>query len=209
MKFSFSILAALIISLSVSALALTPRQAFISAPSEIVSTIDSITRLDMIDYFEAGATGASHNALGGDSRISSLDDNHISIETSGVSALDINIMSMGRDTVMAVISTLKLPAKDATITMFNSSWNVIDPGKLPSTFNNLDLWLRPEGHRDRALIENAIPFIPVTISLSGDTLTVSHSLAELLANEDLEKVRALVYPSISYSWNGKKWSPIK
>ncbi len=209
MKYTISIISALVVSLTISAFALTPRQAFISAPSEIISTIDSITRLDMIDYFEAGATGASHNALGGDCRITALDDSHIALETSGVSSLDLFLLPAGRNTAIAVISSLRLPAHDATLNMFSSSWQPNNPGKLPPTFNNLDLWLLPEGRNERTMIENIVPFIPVSMVISDNNLIVSNTLNELLTPDDFNKVKNFIIPSLTYVWNGKRWTALK
>lgn len=199
----------LISTISLNCMALTPRQVFISAPPEIIATVDSITRLDMIDYFEAGSTSASRNALGGESRITALDDNHLTVSTSSVSELDFYLLPASRDTAIVVISTLQLPAHDSSVRMYDSTWRPIKLGKLPDNFNRLEMWMLPEAKGQRLEIENIIPFIPVKIVVNDNTLTVSNSLSELLNTDDYARLKPLLRESVSYTWNGKKWTQVK
>ena len=190
--------------------AISPREAFVNAPGEIFTTLDSISRLDMIDYFEAGSGGTSRNALGGNARILALDDNHIGVLTSGSSAVDIYLLSAGKDTTIAVVSTLRLPATDSAVSFYDKAWKPINVKKIPASFNNIDLWLKPGiSNEERSRIENLVPFIPAYITIENNTLNVAHKIDSIVPKEDFKTISALIIPAIAYKWNGKIWAPVK
>ena len=57
-------------------------EVFIKAPVSVLPTIDTNTRLDMIDYFKGGMTTDSPTTLNGAARVTALDDRHIEFLTS-------------------------------------------------------------------------------------------------------------------------------
>ena len=210
MKYKFLYIIALVAAMAFNGRAITPREAFVNAPSKIFSTLDSISRLDMIDYFEAGQGGASRNALGGESRITVLDDSHVGVMTTPSSAIDIYMLPGGKDTLVAVVSTLKLPALDSSLSVYDKNWNEVGTKKLPGSFNNLDLWVRPGVSReDLAKVENLVPFIPAYITLEGNRLNVTHKIDRIVPEEDFKTISALIIPSLTFQWNGKAWNPVK
>lgn len=211
MKHQIFYIVALMVSMVFDCRAITPREAFVKAPSQIFTTLDSISRLDMIDYFEAGRGGASRNALGGESRITVLDDLHVGVMTTPSTAVDIYLLpSAGKDTLVAVVSTLKLPALDSSVAVYDSNWNQMSAKKLPATFNTLDLWLKPGLSReDITKVENTVPFIPAYITVDGNTLTVTNKIDQIVPAEEFKAISGLLVPSIAFAWNGKVWSPVK
>ncbi len=189
--------------------AITPREAFINAPNEIIEAIDSLTRLDMLDYFDSGSTIASRNAFGGESTVKSINDTAITVATSKASEVTLVVLPISKtDTMMLVINTLALPAPDSHATVYDKSWQPVGKASLPE-HNNLDLWLLPAAKSNRSVIENAIPFIPAIYNFNDGTLTVTHTLSRLIPKEDLELVSPYLRPSISFAWNGKTWKTVK
>lgn len=211
MKHQVLYIIALMVSMVLDCRAITPREAFVKAPSHIFTTLDSISRLDMIDYFEAGRGGASRNALGGESRITVLDDSHVGVMTTPSTAVDIYMLpAAGRDTLIAVVSTLKLPVLDSSMAVYDKNWNKVSMKKIPESFNNLDLWLKPGVSRDDvAKVENVVPFVPAYITIEGNTLNVTHKIDQIVPAEEFNAVSGLIVPTIVFAWNGKVWSPVK
>lgn len=76
------------VTLADSAAAPEPSDAagfFVDAPTAFFPTIDRSTRLDMIDYFNAGSSKASANVVNGECRVISDTPEQIVVQTSGVS----------------------------------------------------------------------------------------------------------------------------
>ena len=203
------ILASLPAAASLSAAALTPREAFIKAPAEIIETIDSITRLDMLDYYDSGSTVSSRNAFGGDASVKSANDTSITVSTSNVAEVTlVPLATNRRDSVLLVINTLALPAPDSYAVTYDRNWH-LDPKLSLPDHNNLDLWLLPSGRDVRDKIENAVPFISAIYTYTNDTLTMTQTLSKLIPADDYKFVKPYLRPSISFVWNGKNWKQVK
>ncbi len=184
---------------------------FISAPRDVIATIDSITRVEMTLYHEAGSPTASKNLFGGPCRIEFLTDNEIQIKTSSASELRLYRLPAAKgDSVILAVTTVLLPAVDSRCVMYSSDWKPL-PAKmqLPDT-NNLELWLTPEGKSRRTEIENAVPFVPAyyICSTAQSSLIVDSSIRQLLGKENYDEIAACLKKVISYKWDGKKWSLI-
>lgn len=183
----------------------TAKQAFITAPRDLFPTVDSLTRLDMIDYYESGSATPSKNRFGGGSRVVALSQDSITVETSPASTVTLYTLPSKGDTLLLAVSTLKLPASDAMAALYNSKWKPL-PAKvtLPS-HNQLKLWLLKCTKEQRQLVENLVPFIPASYSLRGNRLTITSTLDRLLPADDYQQVVPFLRSSVSYIWDGKSW----
>ena len=189
--------------------ALTPREAFVNAPRQVITAIDSITRLDMLDYYDSGSEGASRNAFGGEARVKLLNDELITVGTTKSSDVTIALLPAGRDTMLLVVNTLALPAPDSYATVYNRDWQPVAPSRQLPGHNDLNLWIDGSTKAPMQDIENAIPFIPAIYTYSDGTLTVSHSLRRLLNDNDYDLVKPYLRQSVGYRWDGGKWKKLK
>lgn len=210
-----NLLKTIILPLSLAAIALncraiTPREAFITAPDEVIATVDSITRLDMLDYYDSGSSVASRNAFGGNTSVRSLNDASITVAISNVSEVTIvPLDSHSRaDSAILVINTLALPTPDSYAVTYDRNWHLESKYSLPD-HNNLDLWILPTGSKLRDKIENAIPFIPAIYTFNDGVLTMTQTLSKLIGPDDYNFVKPYLRPSISFRWTGKNWKQIK
>lgn len=197
-------LALLILPPWFAAVAITPSQAFAEAPVGVFPTIDKMTRLDMLDYFNSGSTKPSKNVFKGDCRILASDDSQITISTSEVSEVTLSLLKEKNDTIIMVVSTLKTPVEDSSVNFYTSEWNPLAKSvfKLPQ----LDAWIRPEAKKDKADIENMCQFVLARIGYdpSTGTLTLTNNTAGCVAAEDSARIDASLLPQLTYRWNGKK-----
>lgn len=211
MKFLIRI--TLIISLlitSINATAqLTAENAFIDAPNRIFPMIDSITRLDMIDYFNSGSPVASKNAFEGESKITEISPEKLQVRMSDASDYQIIILPAQKDSIIALITTLYTPIKDSYITFYNRKWEQLDKVKFEEP--TLKDWLTPEGKKAIIDVENTLPFLLVTYFYdpSTATLMLSHNMKEYLPNTDIEKADKWLKSNLKYQWTGKKMKPLK
>lgn len=185
----------------------TAPKAFVSAPREVVALIDSLTRLDMIDYYNSGSEKPSNNKLGGNCRITGLSTDQISFYTSGASERSITVLPARQDTLLMVVNTVFMPASDSSISFYTAGWDELTPKQMKSIFREPTLsdWVRPEYRRDMPDIENAVPFMTARYDYDPTTrtLTLTHTLDQLLPKEDYEKVSDSIHRSLRYTWNGK------
>lgn len=105
---------------------------FAAAPAEAVPLLKTNTRLDMLDYYNSGLPTASDNSLGGRSRITALSDNALTVELSRDATLQLAVVPAGRDTVVAVIETIRTPMADSGIRLYRASdWRELPAPALP------------------------------------------------------------------------------
>ncbi|MDE7385770.1 MAG: DUF3256 family protein [Muribaculaceae bacterium] len=204
----YILLPLLLVAGGISASALTPREAFIKAPADIIETIDSITRLDMLDYYDSGSSVASRNAFGGEASVRSANDVSITVSTSNVAEVTLIPLAAGRDSVLLVINTLALPTPDSYAVTYDQNWHLATGMSLPD-HNSLDLWMLPSGRNVRDKIENAIPFVPAIYTFNDGTLTMTQTLSKLIPADDYTFVKPYLRPSISFKWTGKNWKQVK
>ena len=193
------------------AVGLTPESAFVSAPRSVIVAIDSLTRLDMIDYYNSGSTVASRNSLGGESSVTELSKDAITVATSRSSQVTIALLPSGkRDTVLMVINTLALPVADSFIEMYDRNWNRLSSSKyeIPS-HNNLKMWLQPQSKGVTTDIENHVPFISALYTYSDCVLRVTNTLSRLLPREEYDEIKDYLKSEICYRWTGGKWTRVK
>lgn len=206
-KTLFALLSALIIVPVLGAQAqpgqFTAPKAFSEAPLSIFPSIDKMTRLDMIDYFNSGSPKPSKNMFKGDCRILSADDSQITISTSEISNVEMSLIPLKTDTIVMVITTLKTPQEDSTVKFYRRNWEELTPS--PFAMPELSDWMLPQAKQHKDDIENMVPFIlaRITYNTSTATLTLKNNTAESLP-EEAEWAMPLLRDSINFNWNGKK-----
>lgn len=116
---------------------------FVDLPVDRFNMLSRTTRLDMIDYFNAGLVSPSENVFGGKSRILSAADNAADILVSKNSVATLAVIPNDGDTVVALIETVKTPTPDSSVSFFRASdWTEIEVA-LPSLAD----FLTPEARK--------------------------------------------------------------
>ncbi|MCC8176043.1 MAG: DUF3256 family protein [Bacteroidales bacterium] len=184
-------------------------QAFIDAPREVFPLVNTMTRMDMIDYFESGSQTPSNNVLEGKSRITEMSPTMLKADLSSVSSYTLALLPAGSDTIIAVIQTLSVPFADSSIQFYDEQWDELTKKK-PFTSPTLADWLLPTAKGHEKDIENVIDFIPAAYVMdSNGHLTLTHSLKDMLVEDDYDIVKEYIRPSLSYQWKGGKMVMLK
>lgn len=187
---------------------ITPAQAFTDAPASVFPTIDRMTRLDMLDYYNSGSPKPSKNSFKTDCRVLSASDSQITFSTSDVSEVSLSLIPQQSDTIIMVITTLKTPADDSSARFYTTSWQEIKKGLF--LVPQLDDWVKPDaGCKDE--LPDLFPFMLARFTYEPDTqtLTLTNNVAGLLPEEAKSWAGDALRKQLVYRWNGKKMVPVK
>lgn len=161
----------------------TVRDFFASEPGKVFPLLDESSRLDMMDYFEAGKRVYPRTAMGTTSHIDTLTTSYIKLHTSDVREVALRMFTTKRDTVIAVLETIAIPALDSRLTLYDRNWKPL-PDKRQVKTPRIAQFIRP-GTPQRIIDElnDAVAFDVVEMRFEGDnfdTLVARHSLRQFL-----------------------------
>lgn len=182
---------------------LTARTAFAEAPSSVFPLLDKLTRLDMIDYFEAGSKVESVNALEGASAVTSLSDESLTVHLTDASDVQLFVVPTAKsDTIIGVITTVATPGHDSSLALYSGRWKRLD-GLF--TAPKLADWLTDP--RRSAEVEIVVPFMLTSYvyNPADKTLTLTNNLKGFLSDDIYSMVDGLVRPSLVYRWDGNRF----
>lgn len=180
--------------------ALTAEEAFKTAPQSVLPLIDAGTRLDMLDYYNAGVDRAARNTLYGNSRITSLSPQAITVRATAASNVEMVVVpSTKGDTAIVVITTVETPVPDSKVAIYTSGW-----APLKFTAPDLDDWL--VNKRDRDEVEALLPFLLTSCRFNPPTQTFVffNNTEQLVGKEVYEPLSLLLRHYIVYGWEPEK-----
>lgn len=183
----------------------TASSAFTSAPADVFPLLDKNTRLDMVDYYNSGLKTPSANRLEGRSSITSLSPESLTVKLSDSSSAQVALLTAGRDTVIAVVSTVATPGLDSTLKFYDTSWRALPVAKY-FTAPTWDDWVT-SGH-DISEVTSYAPFMLASyfIDPSAGTLTMTNNLSSFLDEDMYTQIAPALYPTLTYRWTGKKFA---
>ena len=192
----------------VSAKSADIKNLFVEMPDSIMPLLVKNNRLDMLDYMDIGMSAKVKNKLGGESEMTLLKDDMISISMTDVTEYDIKLF-YGKDSLVtiAVNETVKGGYSDSNISFYNTKWeklnttNLIKMPVLEDFINKKSL--RNEENK-KMLDELIYRMFVVDVAPDTNTLSVAFSSAEYIIDEDVRNSIFARY-SIIYRWNGKKF----
>lgn len=192
--------------------ALTAREVFTRLPIGVLDLLNRSTRLDMLDYFDADSLWSAPNAMEGVSRLNTVKPDYLSLQVTDVSTLAIRILPTKREPVVMVLYTVgsEEEGPDTEVQFFDASLRPLDTGKylsMPKPGDFLDI---PKG-TDRKEIEALLPFPTIEWKVSEDAplLQGRMTLGSHLPLESADRIRPLLKPWLSWTWDGSRWKPRK
>lgn len=189
---------------------ITASSAFSTAPQKVFPLLDTNTRLDMIDYFNSGMSNTSLNNLEGQSSITDMSPESLSLKMTDSSTAQLVVLQGAKGPVVMLISTVAAPGLDSSISFFNDSWS---PLKADDYFTRPDWpqWFTPAGNANEGEVMAQVPFMLASYSYDPTTLTltVTNNLSRFLGKDLYDGISSYLYPSLQYVWNGKKFTLAK
>ena len=186
----------------------TARDFFVSAPDDVLRLLPQATRLDMLDYFEFGSTHPSINAFGGEAHMTALSDATVAFDTDKDVHMQLAIVPTAKnDTLLALVTTLHMPAADSHISFFDTAWRPV--AKAPFAMPGYDEWLSPEGLTGRDDVLTELPFMPVSAAFDAEglVLLLTNEAPAYLDKSRTDSIAAKFIPSKVYDIKDGKFLP--
>jgi hypothetical protein len=195
------------ISMTVALDARTIRDFFVSEPDNIFIMLDANSRRDMLDYFDAGKLVATDNGLGGASQLLKVTDKYMSVRISKSSVVEMEMNCSGKDTTIAVISTVQLPALDSRINFYDTGWNRLETKKYIKLPAMGDFALKIAGsEKSDDVIENIkFPIISYAFEPSTGNLIARQNIKDFMSKDDYAKIASSLKDTITYTLKGVKF----
>ncbi len=125
------IAAALALLAALPAVARTAAQVFTEAPMSVLPLLRQNTRLDMLDYYNHSMANLSPNNLGGEARITECSDSRIELAVSRDATVELALVPVKGDTIVALIETVLTPVADSSIKLYSSDWQPLPSPAMP------------------------------------------------------------------------------
>jgi len=206
---SFVFSAMLLLAAAVPASArLTADRLLAEAPRSVIPLLDTSTRLDMLDYFRSGMKHPLPNALGGESEVTELTDDAVTVAVTEASSCRMVLLPAGADTIVMVIDTYATPGRDSRLAFYDRTWRRLDGRRLfkePA----LDDWCVSKQVREAA--REKVPYVLAgyDYDTAARRLTLTNNTESVLPSEEADAVVRLLRPELEYNWNGKRFVRVK
>ena len=188
----------------------TIRDFFASEPDEVLLLVPRSVRLDMMDYYDSHQTPTLNSRLGNGVRMLALDSAYVKLQTSEARVVEILMLQYSRrDTILAVIETVKTPVPDSRLRFFNSNWAELTSLSPLKKMPTLDDFFLPSVKKDkRQELLGRLPFTTIALTFEGenhDRLVARHGLAQFLSKDEYKLFAPYVRPTVTYQISGAKF----
>lgn len=177
----------------------TARDFFVAAPDDVLRLLPQSTRLDMLDYFEFGSTRPSLNSYGGEARMTSLADATLSFDTDKDVHMQLALIPTAKsDTLLALITTLRMPTADSDIRFFSTDWQPI--AQAPFEMPGYADWLSPRGISTREDVQAELPFMPISAGFDPEAkvLRLTNEALDYLDKSRADSISPMIVESKVY-----------
>ncbi len=178
---------------------------FVSEPDSLFAIIDKSDRMDMVDYYHSGKKIEVANRLGGRSQIEDLSERYMKVKLSESATVELGMFVSNADTLLVAVSTVKAPAADSHLMVFDKYWIPLDAGKYFQMPGVADFLVGVSGKKKQELV-SAVEFPLVSLSLGVDgSLEARPTLSDYMAEEAYGKLKPYLADRLVYQWDGKKF----
>lgn len=179
---------------------------FVGAPPEVAGIFDANTRLDMLDYFRSGLSTPSTNALGRNSRITALSPTSVSVEVSPTTSVQLALVEVKNDTLVAVIETVATPIPDSGIRFYSTDWQKVAEPAMPGMADFVD----PAKRKEAAKAEvPPLSFVTAVFDPQTQLFRFTDTSGGYYHASEMPELRSYTVPEIAMKFNGKKFVKAK
>lgn len=177
----------------------------VEAPEDALPLLSTNSRMDMLDYFRYGSDRSVTNRAGGNARILNESERTITFDVDSGVCAQLAVLVSGRDTILALVSTVASPALDSRLDFFRTDWQPLR--RTPLSLPEYTDWLTDAGRDDIATVSRVLPFVPVEARFdsTATTLTLTSGARTFLAPREYEFLRPMLVDSLVYDIKGNKF----
>lgn len=212
MKRQFTTIIAIILLLGTAFTvnARTIKDLFVAEPGEVFPLLSQRSRLDMVDYLNAGRMVEVDNNLAHGTRFNKVTDTYMSVRVSGSSMVELLLMPISKkDSVIVAVTTVELPAKDSRIAFYNTKWEQLDSKSFMPAITMQDFIAIPKGDKTKKeTILDAIEFPIISYSIDPESrvITARQGLKDYMSKEDYDRIAPYLTDTITLTPKGKKYT---
>ena len=201
-KFVTIIILVLVVSLTKAA---DLRTLFINMPDSIMPMLTKSERMDFLDYMDSGMRGGVKNRLGGESEMTVLEDNMLTVKTSAAGRLDMVLFTRNNGKkLICIIKTVTARYDDSRLSFYNEDWTPVETKtviKLPQ----FEDFLTKEALRNDSLadLKKQSMLRLQSVTANDDALEFRYTSLDYIG-ENAERFRAWFKAEpLRYIWMGK------
>lgn len=188
---------------------ISARRAFVEMPADVLDLLNTSTRLDMLDYFDADSIWSAPNTMEGRSELKSVTPDFIEVRLTAVSTLQIKTLPLkkGGD-VVATSYTIDSDGSsaDSRLRFFDADMSLLPSNKFFKEPQLKNFFNIPRGSLTTMKeIEQIVTFPTVRYDLSADSTTLKATLTvgEYVDADNRKIIELFMVPTIEYEWDGK------
>lgn len=190
-----------------AAVAADLRTLFIDMPDSIMPTLTRSDRMDFIDYMDSGMKARVRNKLDGESVMTQLEDNMLTVMTSRSGRMDMVLFKMKKDrNLICIIRTVTAKYEDSRLYFYTEDWKPV-PAEELIELPQFDDYLTKEALRNDSLDvfkKMSMLRLQSAAAVDGGLEFRYTSLEDL--GEDAERFESWFKPEpLRYTWNGNKF----
>lgn len=183
------------------------RTLFINMPDSIIPTLTKSERMDFLDFMDSGMSARVRNKLGGESEMTVLQDDRLSVKTSQSGRMDMVLFPRknGKN-LICIIKTVTARYDDSRLSFYNEDWIQVDSKKLIE-LPQFDDYLTKEALRNDSLADlkkQSMLRLQSVTALDG-TLEFRYTSLDYIG-EDADRFKSWFNATpVIYVWNGKRF----
>ena len=187
--------------MTAAALAVTARRPadfLVNAPERVVPLLSTSDRLDMLDYYRYGSTRGVKNMFQDESRIVEETPATLTLVCDSSAHMQLAVIPAGKDTLVAVATTVALPAHETVIEFYHSDWT--PAGKKAPRLAQYSDWFVDGVSDTIPAVAYTLPFVTAVAHFdsTASTLTLRNTVAEYLTPAEYDGLKHLLRDSIVY-----------
>lgn len=174
----------------------TMREVFVNAPDSVLPLLTRINREDCVDFIAAGMRANVTNRLDGKSELLSITDNFLELRSSEYSTVQMRLLPLAADTVVAVVKSVCAEACDSRISFYKKNWE-----PCPVSFERPPIahfFVSPDSAA-LYLPKCDIYLVRLTLSPTDETIVAEYTMPAYMNEEDRTSVAPCLQP-LRFRW---------